>query len=353
MQRKLHALLLTFSVVFAASCSKDENTTVVSKGKYDNGFFIVNEGNFSVKAGDLSFRSYDADTLSQDNYIAVNAGNPYATISNTPEYGTIYNGKLYIVTNFGGPLVAADEYSLKESARNTSLPANGHAFIGIDNTSGLLSTDDGIYPVTLSSLSLGAKISGVTGAVSDMLKSGNYIFALTANDGIVALKTSDYSVAKTLGTAIAGCVQGKNGYVYAAQTNALLKIDPATLKVDTIATTFNVRYNEFVFTSSSIVASTQENAIYVLSDDQKVYRYVSGSNSSLSSAYITLPANHYFYGKGIGYDAAKNTLVLTTNGSVWGNDLNNTLYTYSAADGSLKNTLNYTGNLYPAMVVFH
>lgn len=353
MQRKLHALLLAFAVFLVASCSKDDNTPVASKGPYDNGYFIVNEGNYSVKAGDLSFRSYDADTLSQDNYLKVNPSSPLATTTTTLEYGTIYNGKLYLVTNYGGPLVAADEYSLKESARNSSLPANGHAFIGIDNSKGLLSTDEGIYPVTLSSLALGTKISGVSGSVGDMLKSGSYVFALTANDGIVALKTSDYSIAKNLGTAIAGFAQGKDGFVYAAQKNALLKIDPSTLKVDTITTTFNVRYNEYVFNSSSIVASTQENAVYVLSDDQKVYRYVSGNNSSLSTAYITLPASHYFYGKGIGYDAAKNTLVLTANTSVWGSDPNNTLYTYSAADASLKNTLNYTGNLYPAMVVFH
>ncbi|WP_343669925.1 DUF5074 domain-containing protein [Chitinophaga sp.] len=353
MQRKLHAFLLAFSVLLVASCSKDDDTAIISKGKYDNGYFILNEGNYSVKAGDLSFRSYDADTLSQDNYLAVNPSGSLATTTQTPEYGTIYNGKLYLVTNYGGPLVAADEYSLKESARNASLPANGHAFIGIDNSNGLLSTDNGIYPVTLSSLSLGSKIAGISGDVSDMLKSGNYIFALTASDGIVALKTSDYSVAKNLGTAIAGFAQGKDGYVYAAQTNALLKIDPSTLKVDTITTSFNVRYNEFVFTSGSIVASTQENAIYVLSSDQKVYRYVSGNNSSLASAYITLPAGSYFYGKGIGYDAAKNTLVLTTNASVWGSDVNNTLYTYSAADAGLKSTITYTGNYYPAMVVFH
>lgn len=353
MHRKLHALLLASAVFFLASCSKDENTTIISKGPYDNGYFIVNEGNYSVKAGDLSFRSYNADTLTQDNYIDINPSSPLATTTTTLEYGTIYNGKLYLVTNYGGPLVAADEYSLKESARNTSLPANGHAFIGIDNTSGLLSTDDGIYPVTLSSLALGSRISGVSGSVSDLLKSGNYVFALTANDGIVALKTSDYSVAKNLGTAIAGFAQGKDGYVYAAQKNALLKIDPSTLKVDTISTSFSVRYNEFVFTSSSIVASTQENAIYILSDDQKVYRYVSGNNSSLGTAFISLPADHYFYGKGINYDPAKNTLVLTANTSVWGSDPDNTLYTYSAADASLKNTLNYTGFLYPAMVVFH
>lgn len=353
MQRKLHTLLLAFTVLFVASCKKDDDTSVISKGTYDNGYFILNEGNYSVKAGDLSFHSYNADTLSQDNYLSVNPSGPLATTTTTLEYGTIYNGKLYMVTNYGGPLVAADEYSLKESARNASLPASGHAFIGIDNTNGLLSTDDGIYPVTLSSLGLGTKITGVSGDVSDMLKSGNYVFALTANDGIVALKTSDYSVAKNLGTAIAGFAQGKDGYVYAAQTNALLKIDPATLTVDTITTTFNVRYNPYVFTSGSIVASTQENAVYVLSDDQKVYRYVSGNNSSLTSAYITLPSTSYFYGKGIGYDAAKNTLVLTTNTSVWGSDLTNNLYTYSAADGSLKSTISYTGYFYPAMVVFH
>lgn len=352
MQRKLHAILLAFSVLFATSCSKDDNTNIISKGKYDSGFFILNEGFYGTKGGDLSFRSYNADTLSQDNYIAVNPGMPLSGVKQTLEYGTIYNGKLYLVTNYGGPLVAADEYSLKESARNANLPASGHAFIGLDASTGLLSTEDGIYPVSLSSLSTGTKISGVNGAVNDLLKSGNYIFALTANDGIVVLKSGDYSIAGHLGDAVAGFAQGKDGFVYAAQLNALLKIDPATLKVDTINTTFKVRYNQYVFTSSSIVASTQENAIFVASDDQKIYRYVPGNNSSLNSPYITLPAGQFFYGKGVNYDPAKNTLVITTTGDFWGN-ANNALDTYNAANGTLTGTIPYTGNLYPAMVVFH
>jgi hypothetical protein len=345
MKRKFYAALLT--VLSIVSCKKDDDTTVISKGPYDKGYFIINEGQFNTKIGDIAFFSYSNDSLTQFNYLKVNTAGSLGTVQQTPEYGTVWNGILYIVTKAGGPLTAVDEYTLKQTAQNTGLPKSANAFIGLDNNKGLLSTDSGIYPITLPSLAVGNMVSGVSGVVTDMIRNGNYIFVLTADQGIVVLNAADLSVAKVLGDAIAGFANGKDGAVYAASQHALLKINTTTLAIETINVSFDVYYNEYTYQPGAIAASTKDNSVYLLGMDQKVYRYADGAITAL----ITLPGDHYFYGKGIGYDAVKNTLVLTTTGYLYG-DNKNTLYTYNT-NGSLVNTLDYTGQYYPAMVVFH
>lgn len=346
MKRKFYVVLL--AVLSVLSCKKDEDAIIISKGPFDNGYFILNEGQYKTRIGDLSFYSYTKDSLSQGNYKAVNPADSLGTIEQTPEYGVVWNETLYIVTKSGGPLTAVDPYTLKQKAQQMSLPAGGNAFVGIDATKGLLSTDDGVYPVSLPTLTIGSKVAGITGVATDMIRNGNYIFVLTANKGIVVLNAGDLSVAKELGSAIGGFANGKDGAVYAVDKNALLKINTSTLSMETIKVPFDVYYNQYLYQPGPVVASTKDNAVYLLGADQKVYRYL----GAVPAAFITLPAGHYFYGKGIGYDAQQNTLVLTTTGVDYG-DNNNTLYTHNAGDGSLLRTLNYTGYYYPAMVVFH
>jgi hypothetical protein len=353
MFRKLHPVLLAFLVMMAASCSKDDNTSA-SKGKYDNGYFIINEGNFNHETGSVHFFSYAKDSLSEYVYDTENPGKTLGTNQQALEYAAIFNSKLYLVVNYGGPLVVTDAYSLKESGRINSLPdaAQSHAFVGVDANRGLISTDKGIYPLNLSTVTVGNKISGIDASTGDMVKAGNYIFVLTSDKGIIALNSNDYSIAKTIGAATTGFAVGNDGDVWAATPNSLLKIHVSTLAVDTINTTFNIYYNPYVYTSGSIVASTKENAVYVISQQSAVYKYVVGNTASLSAPFITLPEDHYTYGKGIGYDASKDELVLTTAESIYGGPVN-TVYSYSASTGTASNSFVYNGYYYPAMIVFH
>jgi hypothetical protein len=162
----------------------------------------------------------------------------------------------------------------------------------VDDSRGLLSTAVGLYPVTLSTLALGTKVSSVEGEVKDMIRSGNYIFVLSAKDGIVALNANDYSLAKKLGTAVSGFVQGKDGNVWAASATQLKKINASSLAVDSITTGFPVHYNEWTYTNSSIAASTTDNAIFIVSGNNTVYRYT-GDAASLSTPFIILLRQRY------------------------------------------------------------
>jgi hypothetical protein len=353
MFRKLHPWLLILFVMIATSCSKDEDANA-SKGKYDNGFFLLNEGNYSHETGSVHFYSYTTDSLYLYAYDTENPGKTLGTTTQVLEFGTIFNNKLFLVVNLGGPLVVTDAYTLKETGRISSLP-NGdqaHAFVGVDASRGLLSSNAGIYPVDLSSLTTGTKISGITEGVGDMIKAGNYIFVLSETQGIVALNSSDYSIAKIIGAATTGFTIGKDGDVWAATPNSLLKINPGTLKTDTINTSFAVYYNPYTYTSGSIVASTTENAVYVTSDFKAVYKYVVGNNASIATPFITIPDNHFFYGKGIAYNPQKNTLMLTTTDNLYGGPIN-TIYSYNASTGVQGGSFIYNGPYYPAMIVFH
>lgn len=353
MFRKLHPWLLVLLVIVAASCSNDDGV-IASKGKYDNGFFLLNEGYFFNKPGSVDFYSYGNDSLSMSVYDQENPGKTLGTNQQVLQFGTVFNNKLYLVVNLGGPLVVTDAYTLKETGRINTLPdsAKAHAFVGVDASRGLISTDNGIYPINLSALTAGNKISGIDASVGDMIKAGNYVFVLTADKGIIALNASDYSIAKVVGAAIAGFAIGKDGAVWAATTNSLLKINTSSLAVDTINTSFDIHYNTFTYTSGSIVTSTTENAVYVTSEYNTVYKYLVGNAASLNSPFITLPANQYLYGKGIAYDVKKNQLVLNATDNMYGGSVN-TLTSYNATTGTQAGTITYNGNYYPAMIVFH
>jgi hypothetical protein len=352
MHKNLRSWLFAAILLAVASC-KDDNDIAPAPGKYDNGFYMISEGQFGVASGDVNFYDYDLDTLYRYAYTAENPGKKLGTPSTSMQFGTVHNGKLYLVGKFKGPFVVVDAATLKESARIDSVPGHdGRSFLGLDENRGLLSTSLGVYPVTLSPLSLGIKINGVDGEIKDMIRAGNYIFVISANDGIVALNTSDYSVAKKLGTAVAGFVQSKDGNVWAASATQLKKINAATLAVDSITTGVPVFYNEWTYYNSSMAASATDNAVFFVSGNNKVYRYT-GDAASLSTPFITLPGGQYFYGKGIGYDKSKNYLVLNSNTDIYGGAPNNTIYIHNATTGALVHSVNYEGYFFPGMAVFH
>ncbi|TWV99570.1 DUF5074 domain-containing protein [Chitinophaga pinensis] len=350
MYKNLRLWLLGGLLMAAASCKKDDD--VVIPTKYGTGFLMITEGNYGKNAGDLNYYNYDTDSVSAGVYSAENPGKTLGPNTSTMEFGTVYNNRIYLVGKYGAPFVALDANTLKELNRVDALPGgDGRAFVGVDETRGLLSTSTGVFPVNLNNLSLGTAIAGVTGEVTDMFKAGSHIFILSVTDGIVVLNANDYSVAKKLGTAVSGFVQSMDGNVWAASKTQLKKINATALSVDSITTNFQVYYNEFTYTNSSMVSSPAENAIYLISGTNKVYKYIPGQASSLNTPFITLPAGQYFYGKGIWFDRTRNILVLNSNTNQYGADINNQLYLHSATSGALLNSTTYKGYFFPGMII--
>lgn len=351
-----------YRISFRFSNPAGEDSVVYSIkvwARYENGFFVLNEGWFGTETGSVHFYEYGADTVRPWVFRQENPERSLGSVTNTLQYGAIHNGRLYMVIKAGGPLVVADALTLKETGR-VDKAANGSAmaFVGVDEARGLLSSGDGIYPVNLKTLGLGAKLGGITGTVGNMLKAGDYIFAHSSKDGMVVLDAVTFGVVKVPTKATIGFVKAKDGDVYAVKDSLLMSINPATLKLDSVKMKFKAVVPWGAWRSVSMAASTKDNSVYIVEPGKgwaygnKLYRYSVGNAASLDAPFITLPEGQYFYGAGVAYDARTNELVITTiNGPMSGNV--NRLLFYDAATGTLKKTVTYNGWYFPAIVVFH
>ncbi|MBV8251251.1 MAG: DUF5074 domain-containing protein [Chitinophaga sp.] len=354
--KRLYGALFLAATLVMGSCKK-EDKVISTPSKYDNGFFVANEGWFGHETGDAHFYSYTGDSLSWNVYKTSNPGDSLGSAGNTLDFATIFNNKMYFVVKAGGPLAVADLNTMKVYNRNNTLPKNdGHAFAGIDQYRGLLSTGDGVYPVSLTTLAIDKKVDSISSYTGDILVAGKYAFALSQKEGIVAFNTSDYKFAGRFGNANQGFARAKDGDVYAATADSMVRINPNTLERSTVSLGFKVASPWGAWRHASICASTKENAIFIapgtgFTGGTKAYRYVIGDPTSLAQPFITLPTGQYFYGSAIGYNKATNEIIaLTINGAYSGN-INRILF-YDATTGELKKTVTYNGWYFPAMPVF-
>ncbi|MFB6454684.1 DUF5074 domain-containing protein [Chitinophaga sp. Hz27] len=338
-------------------------------GKYENGFLMVQEGQYGVTNGDLAYYSYDSNKVIQNIYKTENPDKNLGPNTSTLQFASIFNGKVYMVAKVGGPLVVTDAYTMKETGRITALPQDeGHAFVGVDNARGLLSAVDGIYPVNLSTLTLGAKLAGITSAAGDMLLVDKYIFALTQADGVVVLNTTDYSIVKKFPNATMGFTRTKDGAVWAAGDSSLMRIDPVALTLTSMKLPFKVTnpWALWSWKSGSLTTSSNGNDVYIAARNEtggiggtieyggtKLYRYVAGDANSLSAPFITLPAGQYFYGSAVRFNERKNELLIITLPDEWGSSNDNRWLSYNATTGALNSTVRYTGYLFPSLPVFY
>lgn len=102
-------LFLLASLIFW-SCQKEEVNP--PRGKYENGAFIINEGNFTQANGSISFYDIDSNKVVSDVFKLENGREIGATIQNMYEY----IGRLYIVTNNPGKIEIVDNKTFKSIA---------------------------------------------------------------------------------------------------------------------------------------------------------------------------------------------------------------------------------------------
>ncbi|SDD22944.1 protein of unknown function [Mucilaginibacter pineti] len=353
-------LLPVLLLATISSCKKDENNKlIVTAGKYENGFFILNEGSYQTLNGNVSYFDYGTGKLTDSAFTKENPDKSFAPNTTSLESGTIFNHKIYLLVKGGGPLVVTDELTLKETGRiAASMDNDWRSFIALDNNNGLVSTAKGIYPLNLSTLALGTKIAGVDGEVGDMIKAGNYIFVLSQTDGVVILK-ADFSIAKKIADLDVAFAKGKDGSIWAAGSNQLVSIDPVTLTVKNIAVPFVINGSWGAWHTGSITASTTDDAIFLAKNEQynggtEIYKYTATNAASFTTPFIKIPDGKEMYGQGISYNAKLNQLIVTTVKSGYGENFKvNDLYFYDTATGAQKADVAYTGLYFPAMPLFH
>ncbi len=335
-----------YSIKFKASNAAGELSVdyqIHVYGKYENGFFIANEGWFGTEPSSVNFYRYDTQTLEEDIYKKENPDKNIGSGGSNLQFATVYKDRLYLVNKVGGPITVTDAYSLKEVGRTV----NGQwlAFTGIDDTRGLVTATDGIYPINIQTFAIGTKITGVSGSGGDIFKAGNYVFAIVGTEAVI-LNIADYTVAKRIAKVRIGFAQTPDGNVWAATSDGyVLKINPQTLEVESTLASYSIPSNS-PWRSTSIVASGKENSIFIRSG-RNIYKYP----HSLYDPFYTIASDRMFYWT-IGFDKKKNQIIATTIKGYGQDSKFNDLLFINGTTGNLDKKLSYEHIYFPAMPVF-
>ena len=370
--------LILLAATAATSCTKNldrpfgteslttQTTTKVQStlltGPYSNGFYLINEGWYGHGTGEVNFFGYTSGSLQDSVFGVANPGKNLNPATSTLQFGTIFNSKLYLVSKVGGPLVVTDESTLVESARIAASPSNDwRAFVGLDATHALVSSETGVYPLTLPSLTVGTKLSGspISGQVGDMILAGSNVYLLSETAGVVIINASTKAIVKTIPAMVVGFTKTTDGAVWCAGGTSLVRIDPTTLATTTVTLPFTANSSWAAWHPGSITASTTQNAVFLVNNGTwtggtTIYKYVVGNPSSLSSPFITIASGKETYGSGVGYDHNNDHLVVTTVQSGGLNNYSvNDLVIYNATTGAQISDLAYSGFWFPSIAVFH
>lgn len=102
----LSNLAIIFIVSFFISCEKDDN----EKSNFENGVYILNEGDMSKSNASVSFLNYETDLISDDIFMEVNQRPLGAVLNNA----CISGDKIYMVLNASGKIEVANASDFEE-----------------------------------------------------------------------------------------------------------------------------------------------------------------------------------------------------------------------------------------------
>ena len=218
-------LLVAFTFAFLASCTNDDNENV-SKGNYDNGVFILNEGNSS--GGSVSFLGDDLTTFKQDVYGAENPGD----LAGAGKYlqNIFFDGdKAYVIAGGSNVINVVNRYTFKLLAKietglitpRYGVVKNGKAYVTNANTYAYANpatgnTDDFVAVIDLATNKVESKID-LNATANRIVLEGDklYITEPYNSDKVLVVNT----VTKALETPItvgssANTMEVKNGILY-------------------------------------------------------------------------------------------------------------------------------------------
>ncbi len=355
-------LIFAFLASVALSACSDASQDVKPErhsDKYRGGFYVLNEGQYGMPAS-VNYRTPEGWRL--EIFRAENGGRK---LGNTGVMAVCDDAHMYIVTK-GAPYlvkVALDDFGaaaeLDGSFEGTDAKACGFALL--DEERGVLTTTDGAYLVDLASLRLGRHFFAYAGddtTGGDVAVCGGRIFLLA--DGRVRVYDADElaAVNPDLCAAKTGFAEA-GGALWAADGDALVRIDPATLRCEThpLGSGYSVHYNAWNYTPTGLCASKEGDALYFansvgVGSDGYVSYYgrtickfaiASKQVSEVFEAPVAPGGQMSTYGAGVHVDPRTGDLYLVYTEDGWGDHyLNTVIYVADAETGRQRRAIPYT-----------
>jgi len=345
---------LTFEVSNKSGAQRVDYSVRVY-GPYSNGVFIVNEGWFGHETGNVNFWDRQSDDIQHKVYEKENSGK---NLGVTTQYACINDSKLFLVSKDPDNLVVVNSETLKEIGRVSLASGSGQArgFAYHDETSGFLSSSDGIYEVDLSQFKLGKKINGISGEVGNMMVLEGKLFALKAKE-LIVIDIASLKIEKTftLANNVGGLVKDKDNMLWVGSNSQLLKVNPNDLSSETIDLAEGVSVNSsygWAWNAGSLTYSKENHSLYFVNGGGWSPRSVGRYNIATKSAekLFDIDSDYMIYGAGTYVDPVSNKLYVTAIKG-FGQAANfNRLYVYNL-DGTKEKVLDYEHFYFAALCV--
>lgn len=297
-----------------------------------DGVYILNEPGFGSGEDMRGVNRYKFGGSTVERFIK----GDFNTFASTDQYIANWNGVIYVVASYVDNGVSFSSFDadrgtfIKAEQNVNNLALKGdystesglRAFAGISPELGVLTTKAGAYVVELNGgqFTVGSTVVKGTGAGAyNVFVTDGYVFIISG-DKALAYKADGFGVNSepvVLGEAKVGFVQSKDGAVWAANGADLLRIDPLTLKTETLQTGAEITYSQMPWRPAPWVASTAENVMYFAKDEygtgKEVYKY-DITEKTLKSQFLTQSNfdEQMLYSTSLYYDSQRSELLCST-----------------------------------------
>lgn len=340
---------------------------------FTDGYFMVNEEWFGHTNGSVNFINNNG----QINYRVYSNANNNQAFGATTQYGTIYGDKFYFISKQaadgdaqytpGGRLVIANATTMQKIAGfNTIGGGDGRSFLGVNEHKGYIGTTTGIFQFDIDNLQVGTLVPGTSGKgqIGNMIRTSQYVFAVTQNGGILVINPNTNAVVQTIAGAFYSIAQAKDGSVWAVQQQKLVSINPTSFAT----TEYPIPTTKYIgdwgaWYAGRLTYSNQQNALYWINS---INAFSSGTqivkfdvtNKTFNENFAAIPGQTGTY-KQIPYGAAlrvnpvTDELILNTTESGYGAHYQkNWIHTFSNT-GTLTNTKTLNDYYwFPSIAVF-
>lgn len=283
------------------------------------GFYVANEDWFGHDKGTVNYFKVNGDAYDIV-YRAYRAANKNDSLGVTTQFGTTWGDNIYLISKQGNRLVVADANTLKKKAVFTEIGGDGRSFVGVDDKLGYIGHNAGIRQFDIAKLQLGNPVEGISEQVGAMCYAEGCVFALTP-EKVYIIDVATNTVKKTLDGSFNTLTRSKDGTIWIATDENFVKVDPATLKEETMEYPGGVKVSGSwgAWNAGSLCAGTQSNTLYWTTGSSKYSKNVAVKydidTQAFNAAFYTLGTNENkplsFYGAGIRVDPITDRVIAT------------------------------------------
>ena len=191
---------------------------------FTNGVIFINEDRYGPNQGSINYFNYDYNEMEYNVYALVN---PTTKLGVTTQFGQLFGGRLYLVSKqangneavgstIGSRLAILDAVTLKQQGsllrfgQEPDSVYDGRAYCAVNTGKGYVSTSAGIFVLDVNAMTVTGPIDGTqssaagdynslyNGQCGDMVRFGQYVFAVQQGVGLHVIDPVNDVVVKTL-----------------------------------------------------------------------------------------------------------------------------------------------------------